>query len=159
MKKKVNGRVKKRLSVLRLVWHALGRLKLKQMSLWVLFFWIVCCSLPDGCLQSRHLPTARFPKASSRLSTSFSWSESNLIITLSWQGLLFEFLRLLAIVPASLGFIWCLWNVYAFSPYLSRCPSSDRPSPDRIDYIMASLWVSCSYFSTTCQNSHTPRLY
>lgn len=93
---------------------------------------------------SRHwLPTARFPKAASRLSTSFSWSESD-SLTLPpppWQWFLFEFSRLLAIVPASSGFIWCLWRTYAFAPCPNRCTGSDRPHPDRIDYMTASLWA------------------
>lgn len=94
--------------------------------------------------QSRHLPTARLSRAS-RLSNSFSFSQSTSLTTLPWQWLLFEFSRLLAIVPASLGFVWCLWHIYA------HVPNSDpyvvgvrRPIPDRIDYFIASLWVSSS---------------
>lgn len=61
---------------------------------------------------------------------------------LPWQWLLFEFSRLLAIVPASLGFIWCLWHTYVYEPDLDlEGPVLRRPPPDRIDYIIASLWV------------------
>ncbi|KAJ3577024.1 hypothetical protein NP233_g34 [Leucocoprinus birnbaumii] len=90
---------------------------------------------------SRHLPTARVPRGSSRLSRSFSFAQSNSFTTLPWQWLLFEFSRLLAIVPASFGFIWCLWNIYTYQPELNRCSGPGRPVPDRIDYIVASLWA------------------
>ncbi|KAF5348243.1 hypothetical protein D9756_010502 [Leucocoprinus leucothites] len=90
---------------------------------------------------SRHLPTARVPRTSSRLSTSFSFSQANSFTALPWPWLLFEFSRLLAVVPASLGFIWCLWNIYAYQPKVDRCAGLGRPPPDRIDYIVASLWA------------------
>ncbi|KXN85172.1 hypothetical protein AN958_11594 [Leucoagaricus sp. SymC.cos] len=89
---------------------------------------------------SRHLPTARIPRAS-RLSNSFSFSQNNTFTALPWQSLLFGFSRLLAIVPASLGFIWCLWRLYVYTPEADRCASPGRPSPDRIDYFIASLWA------------------
>ncbi|EKM77255.1 hypothetical protein AGABI1DRAFT_130671 [Agaricus bisporus var. burnettii JB137-S8] len=87
---------------------------------------------------SRHLPTARVSR-SSGLSNSFSASRSTSFAALPWQTLLFEFSRLLAIVPASLGFIWCIWHMYAYVPCSMPCTA--RSVPDRIDYFVASLWA------------------
>ncbi|KAF9448147.1 hypothetical protein P691DRAFT_670053 [Macrolepiota fuliginosa MF-IS2] len=91
---------------------------------------------------SRHLPTARVFRASSRLANSLSFSQPSSFTVLPWQWLLFEFSRLLAIVPASLGFIWCLWQIYAYVPELGpRVAGPGRPPPDRIDYMIASFWA------------------
>jgi len=43
-------------------------------------------------------------------------------------------------VPASLGFIWCLWRIYVYDPNL-QLGAVGKPPPDRIDYIVASLWA------------------
>lgn len=90
-------------------------------------------------IKPRHLPTARVSR-SSRLSNSFLASRSTPFMTLPWQMLLFEFSRLLAIVPASIGFMWCIWHLYTHVPCLT--PYTARSVPDRIDYLVASLWVS-----------------
>ena len=89
--------------------------------------------------QLRHLPTARVSR-SSRLSNSFLASRSTPFMTLPWQRLLGEFSRVLASVPASIGFMWCIWHMYAYVPCSMPCTA--RSVPDRIDYFVASLWVS-----------------
>ena len=84
--------------------------------------------------QSRNLPTARIIPASPPLIPPTAMQR----IT----PFLFEFSRLLSIVPAFCGTVYCIYRL--FYPDETRIPGA-RPPPGRVDYFISALWVRAHY--------------
>lgn len=106
--------------------------------------------------QSRHLPTARIPPSTPHpiilTLTRFFPQPIQRIILFHRQRLLhflFEFCRLLSIVPAVLGTMWNLYSMIWLPG--STGPNLDegihgggwgrRSPPERVDFFVATLWV------------------
>jgi hypothetical protein len=103
--------------------------------------------------QSRHLPTARIPPSTPHpfilTLTHFFPKRIRCFVHLHHQRLLplvFEFCRLLSIVPAVLG---TMWNLYSMV-WLPCSAGGDgdvgggwgrRSTPERLDFFVAALWV------------------
>ncbi|KAF5319465.1 hypothetical protein D9619_008773 [Psilocybe cf. subviscida] len=83
---------------------------------------------------SRHLPTARIVPSSGPIVPPSTFAER---VT----PFLFEFSRLLSIVPAIFG---TMYNIY----YILYPPtaSNTRPPPERIDYFLSALWAILTGF-------------
>ena len=81
--------------------------------------------------KSRHLPTSRIIPASGPIVPPSPLQQQ-------LTPLLFEFSRLLSIVPAIFGTIYNLYHVYQPPTYYAH---NYRPPPERVDYFISALWV------------------
>ncbi|KAF8183631.1 N-glycosylation protein-domain-containing protein [Pholiota molesta] len=81
---------------------------------------------------SRHLPTARIVASSGPIVPPTTLAQQ-------LTPLLFEFARLLSIVPAVFGTLYNLYHIYNPPPY-TVIPNT-RPPPQRIDYFISALWA------------------
>ncbi|KDR72822.1 hypothetical protein GALMADRAFT_212843 [Galerina marginata CBS 339.88] len=86
----------------------------------------------DEPISSRHLPTARIIPSSGPL------VPPNTLERLT--PLLFEFCRLLSIVPAIFGTLYNLYHIYRPPTYDNTIPNT-RPPPERVDYFISALWA------------------
>ncbi|KAF8804173.1 hypothetical protein BYT27DRAFT_7214247 [Phlegmacium glaucopus] len=80
---------------------------------------------------SRHLPTSRIIRASGPLVPPNPLQQQ-------LTPLLFEFSRLLSVVPAIFGTIYNLYHVYRPPTYNTN---NNRPPPERVDYFISALWA------------------
>ncbi|KAF8966745.1 N-glycosylation protein-domain-containing protein [Flammula alnicola] len=81
---------------------------------------------------SRHLPTARIIPSSGPLVPPNTLEQR-------LTPLLFEFSRLLSIVPAIFGTLYNLYHIYR-PPTYDSAPNT-RPPPERVDYFISALWA------------------
>ena len=88
---------------------------------------------PCSASQPRRLPTARIIPASPPLVPPNTLQQR-------LTPLLFESSRLLSIVPAVLGILYNLYQAY--NPSTVPLPPDSRRPPERIDRLVAALWVS-----------------
>jgi len=89
---------------------------------------------------SRHLPTSRIIPASGPLVPPNPLQQQ-------LTPLLFEFSRLLAIVPAIFGTFYNLYHVYQPPTYNSH---NHRPPPERVDYFISALWAILTGYQCLC---------
>ncbi|KAG7085593.1 hypothetical protein E1B28_003144 [Marasmius oreades] len=86
----------------------------------------------------KHLPTARLVASGEPLIPQH-------MLQARLTPLLFEFSRLLSIVPACIGIIWCTWCIVHHEGEVAlSTKTQDRP--DRLDYIVSILWALLTGF-------------
>ncbi|KAF9481445.1 hypothetical protein BDN70DRAFT_905242 [Pholiota conissans] len=81
---------------------------------------------------SRHLPTARIVHSSGPIVPPTTLAQR-------LTPLLFEFARLLSVVPAVFGTLYNLYHIYNPPPYV--IVPNTRPPPQRTDYFISALWA------------------
>ncbi|KAF8152251.1 N-glycosylation protein-domain-containing protein [Crassisporium funariophilum] len=89
---------------------------------------------------SRHLPTARIIPSSGPLVPPNTLEQR-------LTPLLFEFSRLLSIVPAILGTIYNLYHIYHPPTYNAH---NHRPPPERVDFFISALWAILTGYQCLC---------
>ncbi|KIM44330.1 hypothetical protein M413DRAFT_379368 [Hebeloma cylindrosporum] len=90
---------------------------------------------------SRHLPTARIIPSSGPLIPPNTFEQR-------LTPLLFEFSRLLSIVPAIFGITYNLYHIYQ-PPTYNHTPNT-RPPPERVDYFISALWAILTGYQCLC---------
>ncbi|KAF9267137.1 hypothetical protein L218DRAFT_856276 [Marasmius fiardii PR-910] len=86
----------------------------------------------------RHLPTAR------QVTSGEPIIPQN-ILQRRLTPLLFGFSRLLSVVPACIGIIWCTWCIADQEDEVSS-GTKPRGRPDRLDYLVSILWALLTGF-------------
>ncbi|KAF8874521.1 N-glycosylation protein-domain-containing protein [Gymnopilus junonius] len=91
---------------------------------------------------SRHLPTARIIPSSGPLVPPNTLEQR-------LTPLLFEFSRLLSIVPAIFGTLYNIYHIYHPPVYDKAIPNA-RPPPERVDFFISVLWSILTGYQCLC---------
>lgn len=92
------------------------------------------CAIADSLiLQPEHLPTSRIIPASGPL-----------VPPDTLQHLLFEFSRFLSIVPAVIGLLYNVYQIFN---------TTEGGGPGRIDYFVSALWVRLTLSASSITNT------